>query len=64
MAKSKHSFQKRQREVDKKKKREEKIQRKIDKKFQPTATFEEMLVEEVQKEKDSGVEQKEAVNNN
>ena len=43
MSKSKNSFQKRQREITKKKKREEKLQRKIEKKFQPTATYEEML---------------------
>lgn len=45
MSKSKNSFEKRQREVNKKKIRNEKLQRKIEKKFQPTASFEEMLVE-------------------
>lgn len=52
MAKSQHTFQKRKRELDKKKKREEKLQRKIEKKFDTPATFEEMItdVEEVQPE--------------
>ena len=43
MAKSQHSFQKRKRELDKKKKRDEKLQRKIEKKFETPATFEEMI---------------------
>ncbi|TNE80456.1 MAG: hypothetical protein EP332_07525 [Bacteroidetes bacterium] len=50
MAKSSHTFQKRKRELDKKKKREEKLQKKIDKKFETPATFEEMVtnVDEIQ----------------
>lgn len=50
MAKSSHTFQKRKRELDKKKKREEKLQKKIEKKFETPATFEEMVtkVEEIQ----------------
>ncbi|MHB1278599.1 MAG: hypothetical protein ACYC1Q_09375 [Bacteroidia bacterium] len=43
MAKSQHSFQKRKRELDKKKKRDEKLQKKIEKKFETPATFEEMI---------------------
>lgn len=45
MAKSQHSFEKRKRELDKKKKRDEKLQRKIEKKFETPATFEEMIVD-------------------
>lgn len=45
MAKSQHSFQKRKRELDKKKKRDEKLQRKIEKKFETPATFEEMIAD-------------------
>lgn len=50
MPKSSHSFQKRRREIDKKKKRDEKLQKKIDKKFETPATFEEMVthVQEIQ----------------
>ncbi|MDX5320374.1 MAG: hypothetical protein LPK45_04735 [Bacteroidota bacterium] len=43
MAKSAHSFQKRKRELDKQKKREEKLKRKIEKKFDTPATYEEMI---------------------
>ncbi len=44
MAKSKASFNKKNLESKKKKKRDEKFERKLDKKNQPKATFEEMLV--------------------
>lgn len=56
MSKSKHSFQKRQREKNKQKKREEKLQRKIDKKFQSTATFEEMIADPEELQPDNGVD--------
>ena len=44
MAKSKASFNKKNLESKKKKKRDEKFERKLDKKNQPKATFEDMLV--------------------
>lgn len=64
MAKSQHSFQKRKRELDKKKKREDKLQRKIEKKFETTATFEDMLAdpENIQPKGDLDVSETEMLN--
>ena len=64
MAGSKNTFEKRRREVDRKKKREEKLQRKIDKKFQPTATFEEMIESGKQQNAENNLSGNENTNNN